>query len=73
MSDEFKEEETKETNTEEKPELSDEQLDDASGGYAIEMKKVYITSYQTGGSTGDVAEDPEGLTERNIGSSGQDG
>ena len=75
MSDEVKKEETKAANTEEKSELSDEQLEDASGGtyYKYELKNAQITSFDVNASGNDEAVRDDQLTVKNIGSSGQDG
>ena len=50
MSDEVKKEETKAANTEEKSELSDEKLEDASGGtyYKYESGYPLYSSWRTG-------------------------
>ena len=75
MSEEIKKEEAKVTNTEEQPELSDDQLEDVSGGLRYKLKDVLITSYSQSGGEGGASEsvDGEDLTVRNIGSSGEDG
>ena len=69
---ELKKEETSFANTDQKPELSDKQLEDASGG-AYELKNVQIKSYDTNASGNDEPVVDDRLTVDNIGDSGLDG
>ncbi len=80
MFDEIKKEETKVANTEQGSELSDDQLNDASGSggsratyLKYELTNVQVTAFDVNASGNDIAVDDDRLTMKNIGSSGQDG